>query len=229
MIGVIGQGGQNFGEVASAGVSPFVFRLDPTVTTQFGTARVNAGGAPPPVPTVAAMVDATGRPFIRFTSNDANAGFIPILGVAGTGRFLIEMRANWSTGKGAGQMAGIGFNFAPAAGFTGFAVTSRSADGTGFDSVVSGVNENFTDFNALNLDAGFQYAPLFVDVWLDTAANACTYTYAGNVQFSRSDFQQRRKVALETAGGTTMGLYSVGNTGTLDIAELIIWQNPRGW
>lgn len=228
MIGVIGEGGQNFGEIPS-GVDPFLFRLDPTVTTQFGTARVDDIGPPPPVPTVAAMVDAKGRPFIRFTSNSASAGFIPILGVVGTGRFLIEMRANWSTGKGAGQMAGIGFNFAAAAGFTGFAITSRSADGTGFDSVLSGVNENFTDFNALSTDANYEYAPLYADVWVDTTTGGVTYTYSGNVAFARADFQQRRKGALETVGGTTMGLYSIANTGTLDIAELIIWKNPRSW
>jgi hypothetical protein len=218
--------GQVFGvpPIGLVTVDPFIFRLDPTSTAQFGTPRASAG-APP---TVTAMVDANGRPFVRLTSSTANPNIVPLLGITATGRFIIEMRATWN-GTGAGQLAGIGWNMDGAT-FTNFAVTTRGAATSLFDSVLSGVNENFTTPNANATDAAYEYAPMYVDVWLDLAAGACTYTYSGSNFFAgAAGFQQRRKVVLETAGASSVGLYTTANAGSLDIAELIIWKNPRSW
>lgn len=161
-----------------AGVEPFIFRLDPTSIAQFGTPRASAGA----LPTVTPLVDAKGRPFIRLTSTTVNPNIVPLLGITATGRFIIEMRASWDA-TGAGQLAGFGWNM-DAATFTNFAVTTRGAATSVFDSVLSGVNENVTTANALATDAAYEYAPMYADVWLDLGTGTCTYTYSGSNFFA---------------------------------------------
>lgn len=216
------------GIISAAGAgSQFHFRLDPTVTSQFGTPRQASGSAP----SVTAMTASSGRKFIRFTAGTVGACFIPLLSggspLALTGRFRIEVWAKWN-GVGGSQYAGIQFNAHPSTGFTGYAVTSNGASPIAFDSVVSGTAENQTTPNRHTTDSAVDFAPLFVDVWLDTSTGYCHYSY-GSSPYSHDNFKQRRFTTLATAGQSAVGLYSIGNSASLDIAELVIWKNERDW
>jgi len=212
--------------VPGSSLSPFHFRLDPTSTAAFGTPRASSG-SPPAVTT---GTDTAGRKYVRFTANTSNPSVIPITtpALSLTGRFRIEMRANWGTGQGASQRVGICWNLDPASGFTWFGVGNASAGGASFDSDLDGTAENFTTFSARQTDASYEYSPLHVEVFIDSSTGYCTYTYGGQ-PFYYGAFQQRRKTALRTSGKFGLGLWSQGNTGTLDIAELLIWKNERDW
>ncbi len=220
-------------EGASSELSPFLFRLDPAIVTQFGTAR----SASLNVPTVAAMIDTDGRPFVRVTSPlDSAAKMLPLLDsngakVVASGRFRIEMRARWTAGLNASMRAGVAFNVDQStAALTCYALCNGTDDGTAFDSFVSGVAEGQLTSNATTYDHAVDWEALFADVWLSPSTGYCTYQYGPMQDAIGADLGiQRRKTVLVTAGGTALGVYCTGGTGYLDIAELIVWRNERNW
>lgn len=208
---------------ASGASSAFYFRLNPASTAQFGTPRTSSGSAP-----TLSTTTYHGRPCVRVTANASVTGFVPLAGIDLDGPFVVEMVARWN-GVGSGQRMGFAWN-ANSTAYTWFGVDTPGSGSTNlWDSNLDGTGENFTAFNSVSTDAGVDWARLRVDVALDTANAYDTHTYGDWPGYT--NFQQRRFTSLRTtgAGNTRCGIFTAGNTGYLDIAELIVWKPPRLW
>jgi hypothetical protein len=219
---------------ATGGLDPFLFRLDPTVVTQFGTPRSASAN----VPTIVARTDSDARPFVRMNSPvDSAAKMFPLLDddaamIRASGRYRIEMLTRPSSVYG--MVCGIGFNVDRIGNATTcFAVCNTNALTVGeIDSVVSGVEEGARVGSDLSNDPAFEWSRIAVDVWLDLTTSRCTYTYGGlfgAASISSAFGIQQRKTSLQTAGGDALALYVSGGVGDFDIAELTIWKNERSW
>ncbi len=227
-VGIAGPPGRD-GTLANA----FLMRMTPTVITDFGIGRSASSN----LPTVTALTDTDGRPFIRFASPlDSSTKMLPILDsvgapVIGSKRFRVEMYARWTAGLNPGMRAGIGFNTDQVGSLlTCYAVANGGNAGTSFDSFVSGTAETQLVANAAAYDASVDWTALHVDVWLDPVTGYCKYQY-GPIKDALGVGLgvQRRKTTLVTAAGTGLALYVTGGAGYLDIAELIVWKNERSW
>lgn len=213
---------------------PFLMRMTPTVVTDFGFARSSTAN----LPTVTAMTDTDGRPFVRFRSTlDSGSKMFLLLDDVGaklsaSGRFRVEMRARWGAGLAAGQMAGIAFNCDRAGSLlTCYAVANHATDGDSFDSLTSGVADGHTVANAAGYNGSAPWTPLHVDAWLDVTTGYCSYAYGGFPDAISVDpaGYYIAKTSLVTPGESGIGIYTTGGVGYLDIAELTIWKNERSW
>jgi hypothetical protein len=208
----------------TSGANPFHFRLDPTVASQFGTAR----GGTNLLSVAANQTDAYGRKFVRVTSaTDVAVKVIPLL-VGGspltlTGRFRIRMVTGVPSST---NIAGICWNLDPS-GTANFGVGMSSA--TAIDSVRNGTGDNFTKFTQRSSDASWQFVPWSVDVWLDIGTTRCTYSYNGSDGLVQGGTQQQRFSALQHATGTQVGLFMSSNVGTWDIYSITIFKDELAW
>lgn len=211
--------------IAGGGGSPFLFRLDPTSTGLFGTPRSESGSAPS-----LSTTTYRGRPVVRITANSSNRGFVPITGLDLSGAFRVDLLGRWN-GAGSGQRIGFGWNANDSA-YTWFGCDTPGSGQTYlFDENLDGTGQNYTAYSAVQYDSGVDFAPLSIDVWLDTTNSYATHSYSGSKEFGVANFQQRRYTSLRTtgAGNTRCGIFTNSNTGYLDIAELIVWKIPRAW
>jgi hypothetical protein len=231
----LGAGANPSWQPLPAGISPFLFRLNPTSTAQFGTPRTASGGTP----TVSALTDPSGRPFVRCTAA-ANTGIclIPLLDgggnlISATGRFIVRALLRPTNSSGANLNQVIAWNVHRTTGTTYYGVGKVNVTFNSWDSVVSGTNEGSLASTQFFNDASLDFAYLYVDCYLNLTTGYCYYLYStcpGGPFYS--NFYQKRKTSLVNAGanGDAMAIALNGvSSAAMDIAELVVWKDEPGW